>query len=78
VIYDLKAFYHHVRIHPSHTKYLGAAIPWPDGSRQYFVFLILPFGLSSAVHCVMKLFKPVGAFIHEKGIRHSIYIDDDG
>jgi len=76
VIYDLKAFYHHVRIHPSHMKYLGAAIPGSDGNRQYFVFCFLPFGLSSAVHCVTKLFKPVGAFIHEKGIRHSIYIDD--
>ena len=76
VTYDLKAAYHHVRIHPSQTKYLGAAIPKPDGGKQYFVFLYLPFGLSSAVHCLTKLFKPVNAYIHEKGIRHSIYLDD--
>ncbi len=76
VTYDLKAAYHHVRIHPSQTKYLGAAVPKPDGGTQYFVFLYLPFGLSSAVHCLTKLFKPVNAYIHEKGIRHSIYLDD--
>ena len=76
VTYDLKAAYHHVRIHPSQTKYLGAAIPKPDGGKQYFVFLYLPFGLSSAVHCLTKLFKPVNAYIHEKGIRYSIYLDD--
>jgi hypothetical protein len=76
VTYDLKAAYHHVQIHPSQTKYLGAAIPKPDGGKQYFVFLYLPFGLSSAVHCLTKLFKPVNAYIHEKGIRHSIYLDD--
>ena len=76
VTYDLKAAYHHVRIHPSQTKYLGAAIPKPDGGKQYFVFLYLPFGLSSAVHCLTKLFKPVNAYIHEKGIQHSIYLDD--
>jgi len=76
VVYDLKAAYHHVRIHPSQTKYLGASIPKPDGGTQYFVFLYLPFGLSSAVHCLTKLFKPLNAYIHGKGIRHSIYLDD--
>ena len=76
VTYDLKAAYHHIKIHPSQIKYLGAAITKPDGSKRYFIFLYLPFGLSSAVHCITKLFKPINAYIHEKGIRHSIYLDD--
>ncbi len=82
VVYDLKAAYHHVRIHPSQTKYLGDApkylgyIPKPVGGTQYFVFLYLPFGLSSAVHCLTKLSKPLNAYIHGKGIRHSIYLED--
>ena len=76
VTYDLKAAYHHIRIHPSQTKYLGAAIKKPDGSRQFFVFLFLPFGLASAVHCITKLSKPLNAYIHERGIRHSLYLDD--
>ena len=74
--YDLKSAYHHIKIHPSQTKYLGAAYIKPEGGIQYFVFLFLPFGLSSAVHCITKLFKPINAYIHERGIRHSIYLDD--
>lgn len=76
VTYDLKAAYHHIKIHPSQIKYLGAAIKKPEGGTQYFVFQFLPFGLCSAVHCITKLFKPINAYIHEKGIRHSVYLDD--
>ena len=76
VTYDLKAAYHQIKIRPSQTKYLGAAIKSPDGTTKYFVYLFLPFGLGSAVHCITKLFKPINAYIHNQGIRHSIYIDD--
>lgn len=48
----------------------------PEGGLQYFVFIYLPFGLLSAVHCITKIFKPVNAYIHGKCIRHSIYLDD--
>ena len=44
---------------------------------MYFTFLFLPFGLSSAVHCITKLFKPINAYIHNKGVRRSIYLDDE-
>lgn len=76
VKYDLKSAYHHIKIHPAQTRYLVAALVEPDGRTQYFVFLFLPFRLSSAVHCITKIFKPINAFIHEKGIRYSMYIDD--
>ena len=29
-----------------------------------------------ACHCITKLLKPVNAYIHSKGIRHSIFLDD--
>ena len=76
VTYDLKATYHNIKIHESQTRNLGAAITKLDGGTQYFVFQFLPFGLSSAVHCITKIFKPINAYIHERGIRHSIYFDD--
>ncbi len=76
ITYDLKAAYHHRKIHPFQTKFLGAAIPKPNGETQYFIFLFLPFGLSSAVHCIAKILKPFNAYLHEKGVRHSIYLDD--
>jgi hypothetical protein len=68
VTYDLKSAYHHIKIHPSQTKYLGAAVTKPEGGLQYFVFLYLPFGMSSAVHCISKIFKPVNAYIHGKAL----------
>jgi hypothetical protein len=76
IVYDLKAAYHHISIHPSQVKYLGAAFTKPEGGDQYIVFLFLPFGLSSAVHCITKILKPINAFFHRKGIKHSIYLDD--
>jgi len=76
IVYDLKAAYHHVMIHPSQVTYLGAAFTKPGGGSQYFVFLFLPFGLSSAVQCITKILKPINAYFHRKGIKHSIYLDD--
>ena len=76
VKYDLKSAFHHIKIHKSHIKYLGAAFINEEGEKQYFVFLYLPFGLGSAVHCITKLMKPIIAYLHVKGIRNSIYIDD--
>lgn len=71
--YDLKSAYHHIKIHPDQTKYLGAAKTNPKGDKQYFVFLFLSFGISSAVHCITKVIKPINAYFHERGI---IYLDD--
>ena len=28
------------------------------------------------IHCITKLFKPINAYLHRHGIRHSIFIDD--
>jgi hypothetical protein len=76
ITYNLKAAFQHIKIHPSQTKYLGAAIPKPNGEIPYLIFLNLSFGLSSAVHCITKILKPANAFLHEKAMRHSIYLDD--
>jgi hypothetical protein len=74
--YDLKAAFHHIKIFKDHVDYLGAAYIDKNGKRIYFVFLFLPFGASSAVHCLTKIFKPVCAYLHSLGIRHTVYIDD--
>ena len=55
--FDLKSGYHHVDIHESCWQYLG--FMWPvDGVHTYFVFKVLPFGLSTACHFFTKLFRP--------------------
>ena len=45
--FDLKSGYHHLDIFPEHQTYLGFA--WKIGDvLTYFVFTVLPFGLSTA------------------------------
>ena len=45
--FDIKRAYHHIEIFKSHRTYLG--FQWPyQGKLTYFVFNVLPFGLSTA------------------------------
>ena len=74
--YDLSSAYHHVMIHPEHWTYLGFSVPQEDGSDNYYVFTCMPFGLSSATHCLARLTKPLCSLLAKKGIRNTIYIDD--
>ena len=45
--FDLKSGYHLVEIFPDHRQYLGFSWRF-DSVVKYFVFTVLPFGLSSA------------------------------
>jgi hypothetical protein len=74
--YDLKSAFFHIKITESQRTYLGAAYINTEGRKVYFVFNFLPFGLGSAVHAITKMFKPINAYIHSLGIRHSIFVDD--
>ena len=73
--YDLTSAFHHVKIHEEHQQYLGFSLPGSEfGSPdRYFMFLVMPFGLASAVKCITK---PLCSYLASQGIRHSIYIDD--
>lgn len=75
MVFDLKSAYHHVKIAPEHVPFLGACAT-VHGRQQYLVFKHLPFGLNSAVHAMTKIWKPLTAYFHKKGIKFSIYIDD--
>ena len=46
--FDLKSGYHHIDIFPEHRKFLAFSWSFADGSVRYFMFSVLPFGLSSA------------------------------
>ena len=73
--FDLKSGYHHVDIHPSCWKYLGFS--WEiEGVRTYFVFKVLPFGLSSACYFFTKLLRPLVKFWRGHGLRIVVYLDD--
>jgi hypothetical protein len=62
---------HHIRVYDTHVKYLCVSFTTEDGSIQYFVFLFLYFGLSSAANIMTKLCKPV-ASIASLEIRQSL------
>ena len=49
VVADLSEAYHHVRLHPSQYNYFGFKAK-VDGVLRYFVYVVLPFGLSPSSH----------------------------
>ena len=55
VSFDLKSGYHHITIAPCHWKYLGFQWENVHGKTQYFVFCVLPFGLSTAPYIFTKV-----------------------
>ena len=69
--FDLKSGYHHVDIAKEHWKYLGFS--WES---RFYVFTILPFGLSSACYIFTKLVRPLVRYWWERGLRVIVYLDD--
>ena len=53
--FDLKTGYHHLEIFPEHQPFLGFSWTYPDGNTCYYMFSVLPFGLSSAPYIFTKL-----------------------
>ncbi len=76
IVYDLSSAYYHISIAEEHRKYLGACFQNSDGSNVFFEYCHLPFGLSSAVHIITKIWKPLTQYLNKNGIRNTIYIDD--
>lgn len=76
IVFDLKSAYYHIKICKEHQTFLGASITNSDGSKLFFVYNHLPFGLKCAVHAITKIWKPLIAFLQSKGMRSTIYIDD--
>lgn len=73
--FDIKSAYHHVDIFESHRTYLG--FQWQHhGKPTFFVFNVLPFGLSTAPYTFTKLLKPVVSHWRGSGIRVCMFLDD--
>ena len=74
--FDLRSGYHHIFIHEDFQQYLGFAWTFPDGVTRYYVFTVLPFGLTSASYIFTKLLRPICKFWRASGRRCVIYLDD--
>ena len=63
--------------HEESQTFLG--FQWPLGSSQkarFFVFAVLPFGLSSALYVFTKVFKPLVNHWRSRDIPLILYLDD--
>ena len=69
--FDLKSGDHHVDIHTDSQTYLGFI-----RKAEYYVFTVLPFGLATSCYVFTKLLRPVVKYLHAKGTRIVLYIDD--
>ena len=73
--FDLKNGYHHIDIFDSHQTYLGFS--WDiKGATKYFVFTVLPFGLSSAPFVFTKVVRPLVKHWRSHAVKISCFLDD--
>ena len=73
--FDITQGYHHVDVHPDFYEYLG--FHWHfEGEVRYFVFVVLPFGLTSAPFVFTKIVRCLVKFWRGQGIKICVYIDD--
>ena len=70
--FDLKNGYHHIDIFDSCQAYLGF-IKW---TTRYFLFTILPFGLSSAPFVFAKVARPLVKHWRLHAVKAACFLDD--
>ena len=64
-----------MKVNENFLKYLGFAIDLEDGSRRYFQYLNLPFGLNNACRVLTKLLRSPLDRWRKSGIRGFIHVD---
>ena len=75
--FDLKSGYHHIEILPEHQTFLGFSWRAPDSNSEiFYVFTVLPFGLSTAPYIFTKLLKPLEKHWKIQGNCIAIFLDD--
>ena len=73
--FDMRHGYHQIDIFPEHQTYLGFSWFY-EGKLRYFVFTVLPFGLSVAPYCFTKIVRALVKFWRFNGIKIVVSIDD--
>ena len=75
--FDLKSGYYHVDIAQEHETFLGFSWRVPDSIKEiFYVFTVLPFGLSSAPWVFTKVLKPLERHWRVQGLCIAIFLDD--
>merc|ERR1712240_866220 len=74
--FDLKSAYLQVKLNENFLQYFGFALDFEDGSRRFFQYLNLPFGLNDACRVLTKLLRSPLERWRRRGIRVFIHVDD--
>ena len=74
--FDLKSGYHHLDAFSEHQTYLGFSWKMDGETPSYFMFTVLPFGLTSAPYIFTKLLRPIVKHWRFQGISIVVYLDD--
>ena len=75
--YDLRSAYHHLEIFEDHKTYLGFS--WfheQDDVTRYYVFNVLPFGISTAGYIFTKVVRCIVTYLRDQGLKVIMYLDD--
>ncbi|MCP3663685.1 MAG: hypothetical protein GY696_14550 [Gammaproteobacteria bacterium] len=73
--FDFKSGYHHIEIAPEHRTFLGFSWKFA-GKLRYFVFAVLPFGLSLGPYIFTKVMRTPVLYWRKKGFKIVLYMDD--
>ncbi len=73
--FDMKSGYHHLDIRQADQTYLGFSWDLGNGP-EFFVFTVLPFGLSTAPYLFTKFFRPLVHHWRSRGFLCALYLDD--
>ncbi|XP_069104365.1 LOW QUALITY PROTEIN: uncharacterized protein [Argopecten irradians] len=73
--FDLKSAYHHIEIYPDHRGFLGFEVDM-GGTTRFFVFNVLPFGISTAGYIFTKVLRQVVKHVRGQGHKLVMYLDD--
>lgn len=68
---DIKNGYHHIPVALEHQQYLGICF-----QERYYVWQVLPFGLSASPYFFCKSLRPVIQYLRTQGLRVTAYVDD--
>ena len=75
-LFDLKSAYLQVKINENFTKYFGFCIEGEDGSKRYFYYRNMPFGLNDACRVLTKLLRSPLERWRKQGIKCFLHVDD--
>lgn len=73
--FDIKSGYHHIDISPNDQEFLGFAWDF-DSEVRYFIFTVLPFGLSTGPYIFTKVMRPLVKHWRSNACRIVVYLDD--